>query len=81
MSPASAGADRAAARFFEAMIENRFGMRCRPAVGQHFFQTLGVAMKTDQKIANVGPRFQMMTLGPGQDRGQHGGSWPRSCAA
>jgi hypothetical protein len=37
MGSAGTGADCFGARFFQAMSENRLGMRRRPAVGQHLF--------------------------------------------
>ncbi len=51
---------------------------CRgPAVRQHLLQTHVICMEAEQKIADVSPRLDTMTLGPHQDRVQHGGSWPR----
>jgi hypothetical protein len=72
MSPARASADRLGSRFFQPVIENRFGMGSGPAVWQQLFQMLIIGMEADKKIADVGPRLNTMTLGAGQDRIQDG---------
>ena len=63
------------------MRENRLGMRSGPAVGEHFFQTFFLRMEAEKKVADVGPRFNAVTLGASQDRVQHGGSWAGSFTA
>ena len=47
MGSAGTGADRFGTRFFQAMREDRFGMRRGPAVGQHFFQIRVVRMQAE----------------------------------
>ena len=46
-------------------------MRCGPAVGQHFLQTLVIRVEAEQKVANVRPWFKSMTFRAGQNRVQH----------
>ncbi len=52
-------------------------MRRGPAVGQHLFQTLVICVEAEQKVVNVGPGLDAMTLGTCKDCVQHGCSWPR----
>ncbi len=47
MGSAGTGADRFGTRFLQAMGEDRVGMRCGPAVGQHFFQIRGVRVQAE----------------------------------
>ena len=57
------------------MAENRFGMGGSPAVRQHFFQARIICMEAEKQVADIDPWLNVMTLGAGQDRRQHGGSW------
>jgi hypothetical protein len=43
-----------------------------PAIGEHLFEAAIVSVSPQQEFSNVGPRFNTMSFGTGQDRGQHG---------
>ena len=81
MCPASSGASGFGARFVEAVVEDGLGMRRGPAVRQHLLQAQIVRMQAEQKVADVSPRLDAMTLRTGQDRVQHGRPRPRRFAA
>lgn len=68
MSPTGSGASGPGSGFIKAVIENGRGMRCRPAVGQHFLQARIIGVQAEKKFAYVGPGLDAMTLGTGQDR-------------
>ena len=40
----------------------------RPSIGQHLIETRIVGMQAEQQFAQVGPRFDAVTLGAGEDR-------------
>ena len=65
------GAGRFGSGFFESMREDRLGMRCGPAVGQHLLQTQVVGMQAEKKVTDVAPRFDPMTLRTGENCAQH----------
>ncbi len=79
--PASAGADSFGPRFFQPVVEDRLGMRRGPAVGQHFCQTQVIRIQAEQKVADVDPGLDAMTLGAGENGEQNGGSRARLLAA
>ena len=56
-------------------------MRRGPAIRQHLLQGQVICMEAEQKIADVSPWLDAMTLGTRQDRVQHGGSRSRRFAA
>ena len=63
------------------MTENRLGMVRGPAIRQHLLQTQVLGIEAEKQVADVGPRFDAMSLGAGEDRIQHGGSWARRFTA
>ena len=65
---AGLGASSCGPRFVEPMGEDCFGMRHGPAVGQQFLQPRIVRMQAQEKVADVAPWFDAMTLRTGQDR-------------
>ena len=52
MGPAGAGAGGFGSGFFEPMGEDRLGICCRPAVGQHLLQTQVIRMQAEQEVAD-----------------------------
>ncbi len=81
MGPTLTGAGGFGSRFFEPMSKNRLGMCCGPAVGQHLLQTQVIRIEAEQKVADVDPRLDAMTLGARKDCVQHGCSWARGFIA
>ncbi len=81
MSSTGSGASGFGSGFFESMGENRLGMCRGPTVGQHLFQSQVVRVQAEEKVANVDPRLDAMTLGAREDRLQHGGAWARGFTA
>ena len=75
MGSASAGPHSLGSGFFQLVVENRLRMRRGPSVRQHLFQMRILCVEPQEKIADVSPGINAMTLGTGQDRVQHGGSW------
>ncbi len=59
------------------MNQDRFGMLDGPTIGKHLFQPRVVGVESQQEVPDVGPRFQAMAFGAGQDRVQDGRPWPR----
>lgn len=66
MGSAAAGPGRFIAGFFESMGENRLGVCCGPAVGEHLLQTQVIRIEAEQKLADVTPRLNPMALGAGK---------------
>lgn len=62
MGSMAAGAGRFISGFFGPMGENRLGVGRGPAVGQHLLQTRVVGIEAEQKLADVTPRLDPMTL-------------------
>jgi hypothetical protein len=62
MGPTGAGAGGFGSGLFESMGENRLGMCRGPAVGQHLLQTQVIRMQAEQKVADVDPGLDPMTL-------------------
>ena len=67
-----ASSGRFAAGFFEPVGEHGFGVMGGPLVGQHLVETRIVVVQAEQQLAQVGPRLDPVTLGPGKDREQNG---------
>ena len=67
MSTTGSGASGPGSGFVEPVAENGFGMGCRPAIGQHFFQLWIIGVKAQKKFTHVGPRLDPMTLCASQD--------------
>ena len=67
-TPTVALAGRLVASFFQAIRQDRFGMVCRPPIGEHRVKTDIVCVQTQEKFADIGPRLNPMTLGAGEDR-------------
>jgi len=63
MGSAAASASRFGSGFFEPVSEDRLGMCCGPAVGQHLFQTRIIRVDAEQKLADVDSRLDPVTLG------------------
>ena len=72
---------RFAAGFFEPIGEHGFGVIGGPLVGQHLVETRIVVVQAQQQLAQVGPRFDAVTLGAGEDREQDGRPRPGLLAA
>ena len=53
----------------------------RPLVGQHLIETRIVVVQAQQQFTQVGPRFDPVTLGAGEDREQDGRARPGLLAA
>ena len=60
-------AGRLVASFFQAIRQDRFGMVCRPPIGEHRIETDIVGVQTQEKFADIGPRLNPMTLGASED--------------
>ena len=60
MGPTLTGAGGFGSGFFEPMSENRLGVCCGPAVGQHLLQTRVIGMEAEQKLADVAVRDGFM---------------------
>jgi len=67
MSATVSGASGPGSGFVEPVAENGFGMGCRPAIGQQFFQLRIIRVQTQKKFTHVGPRLDPMTLCTSQD--------------
>ena len=74
MGPTLKGAGGSGSGFFQPVGENRLGMCCGPAAGQHLLQTRVVCIEAEQKVAHVDPGFDPVTLRTCEDGVQHGGS-------
>ena len=66
---------------FKTMVQHRLGMHGRPLVRQHFIESRIVGVQAQQQFAQIGPRFNPMTLGAREDREQDSRSWPGLLAA
>src|SRR4051812_16863687 len=67
---------RFATRFFESVVEHGFGVLGCPLVGEHLIETWIVVVQAQQQLTQVGPRFNTMALGTGEDREQDGRAGP-----
>jgi len=68
MSPTCSGASRLGSGLVESMGEDRLGMSRGPAVGQHLIQPRIVCMQAEEKVTDIAPWLEPMTLRAGQDR-------------
>ena len=68
MSAAGAGANGLGSGFVEPMGEHGLGMRRGPAIGQHLFQSRIIRMQAEEKVTDIAPWLEPMTLRAGQDR-------------
>src|SRR5258707_2172840 len=67
---------RSAPNFFEPISEHGIGVLDCPLVGEHLIETWIVVVQAQQQLTQVGPRFDTMTLGAGEDREQDGRAGP-----
>src|SRR5437016_11792310 len=65
-----------ATRFFESVVEHGFGVLDCPLIREHLIETWIVVVQAQQQLTQVGPRFDTMTLGAGEDREQDGRAGP-----
>jgi hypothetical protein len=70
-----------AAGFFEPVDEHGLGVMHCPLVREHFIETWIVVVQAEQQFTQVGPRFDAVTLGAGEDREQDGRAGPGLLAA
>jgi hypothetical protein len=76
MAAARVPCGRFAAGFFEPVAEYGLGMLPCPLVGEHLIETWIVVVQTEQQFTQVGPRFDAVTLGAGEDCKQDGCAGP-----
>ncbi len=81
MTTTRAACGRFAAGFFEPIGEHGFGVIGRPLIGQHLVETRVVVVQAEQQLTQIGPRFDAVALGTGEDREQDGRSRPGLRAA
>ena len=67
---------RFATRFFESVVEDGLGLTNCPLVGEQLIETWIVVMQAQQQFTQIGPWFDPMTLGAGEDREQDGRAGP-----
>src|SRR5207302_2651161 len=76
VTAATTSSGRSAPGFFEPISEHGFGVSDCPLVGEHLIETWIVIVQAEQQFTQIGPRFDTMTLGAGEDREQDGRAGP-----
>ena len=81
VTAATTPSGRFATGFFEPVVEHGLGMLDCPLVGEHLIETWIVVVQAEQQFTQIGPRFDAVTLGAGEDREQDGRARPGLLAA
>ena len=81
MTTATAPCGRFAARFLEPVGEHGLGVMHCPSVREHLIETWIVIVQAEQQFTQVGPRFDAVTPGAGEDCEQDGRAGPGLLAA
>src|SRR5882757_4043872 len=76
VTAATTPSGRFATRFFEPVVEHGLGVMHCPLVGEHLIETWIFVVQAQQQLTQVGPRFNTMALGTGEDREQDGRAGP-----
>ena len=68
MTSAVALSCRFAAGLFKAIVQHCLGVLGRPVVRQHLIESRIVSVQAQEQFAQVGPRFNPVPFGAGQNR-------------